>query len=76
MLRVGEVGLSALPHGLTLQGLLLLVIVHYKGLLVVCELLREAVQGPLQDTLHEGVVIWLRRSFTIFIYLGCMSEGI
>ena len=65
MFRVGEVGLSALPHGLNFQGLLLLVIVHHEGLLV-RELLRETMQGPLQDTLHEGV-IRLRSNFTFFI---------
>jgi hypothetical protein len=32
--RVGDVGLAALPHGLSFQGLLLLVIVHYEGLLL------------------------------------------
>ena len=65
MFRVSEVGLAALPNRLTFQGFLLLVIVHHKGLLV-RELLRETMQGPLQDTLHEGV-IRLRSNFMFFI---------
>lgn len=72
---VGEVGLAALPHRLTLQGLLLLVIVNHKGLLV-RELLGETMQGPLQDTLHEGVIRLLRGNVTLLILLGSMGEGI
>ena len=68
---VGEVGLAALPHGLTLQGLLLLVIVNHEGLLV-RELLGETMQGPPQDTLHECII----RLVTLFILIGRMSEGI
>ena len=71
---VSEVGLAALPHRLTLQGLLLLVIVNHEGLLV-RELLGETMQGPLQNALHEGV-IRLRGNVTLFILLGSMSEGI